>query len=122
MPQEAVARIALRRAYPNLALHIRQAMLDLVIPMTPQRLKYVNLYCMVRIMEGPKRYSSAAQRRACPHDVAIMIGTMMSDWLAEYRDEAQHPDTELSWHIIALSDKVRRYSNWHMADEAPASP
>ncbi len=87
--------------------------------MTPQRSRYIILYCIVRLAEGPHRNRSAAQARACPSDVAIMIGTMMGDWLAEYRDETQQPGTELSWHIIALSSLIRnRIANWHLASDA----
>lgn len=116
MPRARVSD-RLQRLYPNLALRIRRAMLLCRIPMSAQRLRYTHLYCMVRMIEGPRSYRSVAQARACPDDVAIMIGTIMSDWFAEsHRDEVQQPGTELSWHIIELSAKLRRYSNWHGAD------
>jgi hypothetical protein len=100
-----------REAYPNLSMHVRKAMRELSIPMTPQRERYIKLYCITKIIANPPR--NAAHRRVWPNDVAIMIGTIMSDWLHEYRDEVAYPGTELSFHIITLSDTVRRFANWH---------
>ena len=66
----------LREQYPNLMLRVMRAMRLLQIPVTPARLRYMRLYCVVRIMEPPYGIAFGGVRR---NDASAMIAELIHD-------------------------------------------
>lgn len=67
---------SLRRQHPNLMLRVMRAMRLLLIDQTPWRMRYIRLYCAVRIMESD---SAPAFGVCLKHHCLLIVQDLIRD-------------------------------------------
>jgi len=99
--------VSLRRQHPNLMLRVMRTMRLMQIECTPWRLRYIKLYCAVRIMEPP--HAVALGARPTLHCAIVMQDIIRDYWhgprangraLVSERLQAQIEELEMKLRVI----------------------
>jgi hypothetical protein len=101
--------IVLRRQHPNLILRAMRVMRLLQIAQTPWRMRYIRLYCAVRIMES--NHAPAFGSRPTQHCVLMMQEIIRDSYQMD-------PIHGVSHHLETLIDELQTRLQRHAA--APA--